>query len=177
MKLEKINVQNYRSILNQEIDFVENCIGLIGLNESGKSNVLNSIRSIDTNFALTYKDKSKISGKFPTIEYRFSIEPKELEFLNEKLKGLLNSEIVSTKGLRFELIEVQNILKTVKIDRVNDSINRVFSFEFDFNYVFNGIFKNNIFFFFFFKRGEGRFFSIRIFFDFGRSEIRQKRLL
>ena len=134
MKLDKIKIQNYRSILNQEIDFVDNCIGLIGLNESGKSNVLNSIRSIDGNFALTYKDKSKISGKFPTIEYFFSIEQIEKDALNEKLKERLNKEITTIESLHFELNEINNIVKTVKIDRVADTINRVFSFDFDYNF-------------------------------------------
>jgi len=134
MKLDKIKIQNYRSILNQEIDFVDNCIGLIGLNESGKSNVLNSIRSIDTNFPLTYKDKSKISGKFPTIEYFFSIEANEIEAINVKLKERLSKEIITVKGLNFDLTQITGIVKTVKIDRVEDSINRVIDFDFSFNF-------------------------------------------
>jgi predicted ATP-dependent endonuclease of OLD family len=52
MKLAKINISDFRSILSQEINFQENCIGLIGLNESGKSNVLNAIRILDNTYPL-----------------------------------------------------------------------------------------------------------------------------
>ena len=102
MKLSEIEIVSYRSIVNQKITITDRCIGLIGLNESGKSNVLNSIRSLDSTTNFTIKDQSKINDELPRVKFEFLFDENDnIEFTEEfkqyisGFKILPESEIVS----------------------------------------------------------------------------------
>ncbi len=43
MKLNRVQIKNFRSIKDIEIDFDPSCRVLVGINESGKSNILNAL--------------------------------------------------------------------------------------------------------------------------------------
>lgn len=43
MKLEDVEIKNFRSVKLQRIRFAPQCLGLVGINESGKSNVLKAL--------------------------------------------------------------------------------------------------------------------------------------
>ncbi|MBI2428841.1 MAG: AAA family ATPase [Ignavibacteriales bacterium] len=79
MNLIEIEIQTYRSIIDQKINMTTNCIGFIGLNESGKTNLLNAIRFLDPNFKGSLKDKSKINDELPYIRYVFNLNREEEE--------------------------------------------------------------------------------------------------
>jgi predicted ATP-dependent endonuclease of OLD family len=85
MKLKEIFIDSYRSINNQKIVIDFNCKGFIGLNESGKSNILNAIRGLDENYSFCLKDKSKINNKLPYVTFRFSIDQVELKEISDKI--------------------------------------------------------------------------------------------
>ncbi|NTU74391.1 ATP-binding protein, partial [Candidatus Roizmanbacteria bacterium] len=73
MKLKEIIIVSYRSITNQIIPISNNCIGLVGLNESGKTNILRAIRLFENEFVPTIKDKSKINDCLPKVLFSFDI--------------------------------------------------------------------------------------------------------
>ncbi len=85
MKLEKISINSFKSVIGQEIQVIENCISFIGLNESGKTNILQAIRSLQDNKHFSIKDKSKINGKLPNVSFNFSLDTSEKKHLNNKL--------------------------------------------------------------------------------------------
>ncbi len=129
MKLTKIKISDFRSILNQEINFGENCIGLIGLNESGKSNVLNAIRILDNNYQLSFKDKSKISRKFPKIECEFLLEETD----NENLKSLqekYGTDMTYSPGFQLSVSHPSSIIQTIQVIDSSGVISRDISFNF-----------------------------------------------
>jgi len=43
MELKKIYFDAFKSLLTKELEINHNCIGLVGINESGKSNLLHAI--------------------------------------------------------------------------------------------------------------------------------------
>ena len=43
MKLDRVEIKNFRSIQDIKIDFDPPCRVLVGINESGKSNILNAL--------------------------------------------------------------------------------------------------------------------------------------
>ena len=129
MKLTQIEISDFRSILKQKIDFDNDCIGLIGLNESGKSNVLNAIRGLDKNFIPTLKDKSKISGKFPTIVYEFKLENEETEIIKKVIQDIILSEIKSKDQIVYLIKNISTLKKIVKVENLNDSIERKYNFD------------------------------------------------
>lgn len=49
MKITNVRVENYRSIADLDINFDHGCQALIGINESGKSNILRALQLLDPN--------------------------------------------------------------------------------------------------------------------------------
>ncbi|MGM4930076.1 AAA family ATPase [Tardiphaga sp. 1201_B9_N1_1] len=48
MNIEKIQIRNFRSIEDAELELMPRCRVLVGINESGKSNLLKAISSLGT---------------------------------------------------------------------------------------------------------------------------------
>jgi predicted ATP-dependent endonuclease of OLD family len=59
MKLTRIQIENFRSIKTQIIEFDHNCLILIGKNEAGKSNILKAIAAVFGKYNVSNKDKRK----------------------------------------------------------------------------------------------------------------------
>jgi len=59
MTLEKIQIENFRSIKSEVINIDLNCLILLGKNEVGKSNILKAIAAIFGKYEVTDKDKRK----------------------------------------------------------------------------------------------------------------------
>jgi predicted ATP-dependent endonuclease of OLD family len=92
MELKEIEITAYRSVLNQTIPINEKCIGFVGLNESGKTNILNSIRFLDNTFVPTVKDKSKINDALPKVRFGFDISSEANDIANQYCqKALIES--------------------------------------------------------------------------------------
>jgi len=80
IKINKIRISNYRSCIDTSIDLSENLSSLIGINGSGKTNILNSI-------ALLSRSAKGGSGLFP---YAFSRNKKNKDlYLNSKVEYTL----------------------------------------------------------------------------------------
>lgn len=59
MKLERIEIRNFRSIESATIHFDQNCKILLGKNEAGKSNVLKAIAALFERYQVTERDRRK----------------------------------------------------------------------------------------------------------------------
>ncbi len=57
MRLHHVDIQNFRSIANLTITFEPSCRILVGINESGKSNILYALRLLDPNIPSTNDDR------------------------------------------------------------------------------------------------------------------------
>lgn len=62
MKLNKVEIKNFRSIKEASIDFEQNCKILVGKNDAGKSNVLKAIAAVFDEYKVSPKDKRKRIG-------------------------------------------------------------------------------------------------------------------
>ncbi|MGC4034437.1 MAG: AAA family ATPase [Chitinophagaceae bacterium] len=123
MKLSNIKITDFRSILSQEIAFNQNCLGLIGLNESGKSNVLSAIRLLDDKYIPTFGDRSKISRRFPKIECTFKLEEKDLQVI-EGLKKNFMFNLTSSDKFELTIEPPTNIQKVIQIVQSEELLNR-----------------------------------------------------
>lgn len=103
MKLTKIYFDAFKSLLKKEIELEHNCIGFVGTNESGKSNVLLAINTLGGNRKLTIKDTPKMSrDNIPSL--KFVLNPNEndkkeiSEIINEwsEINTLVRSNIKLT---------------------------------------------------------------------------------
>ncbi|MDL2264155.1 AAA family ATPase, partial [Synergistaceae bacterium OttesenSCG-928-I11] len=61
MELKEITIKNYRSIADMEIYPEPTCQAFVGINESGKSNILNAISLLSPEKNLN-KDDARIEG-------------------------------------------------------------------------------------------------------------------
>lgn len=108
MKLERVIIKNFRSIKETEIDFEPTCRVLVGINESGKSNILSALsflteknpnRREDLREALP--DEEEVKEAY--VNFVFRLEKDEsarlIEFVSSNiLASARNPDIVSTNG-------------------------------------------------------------------------------
>ncbi|MFB6181947.1 MAG: AAA family ATPase [Candidatus Magasanikbacteria bacterium] len=79
MKLEKAHIKNFRSIKEVEINFEYNCRGLVGINESGKTNILKALNLLDSEEKIQKTNNKRIPlPKEDTIEESYIIFHLEL---------------------------------------------------------------------------------------------------
>lgn len=97
MKLEKISFHAYKSLVNLEIELNKSCIGIVGINESGKSNILKAINTLDTNFPLTESDTPKMVNTDPHITFIFLLSIDEKNYIEDKLKTWCDKHTIDFK--------------------------------------------------------------------------------
>jgi len=95
MKLSTVKISNFRSIEDSEIIFNHSCIGLVGINESGKSNILDAINSLYPDNELKISDIPKNSVKNPEIIFEFSLSYEELNSINDEVENYVESNSLS----------------------------------------------------------------------------------
>ncbi len=103
MKLTKVEFTNYKSILTGELDIEHDITCLVGVNESGKSNVLQGLEKADKYKSLIneeysrHAEDSKDTSKVPELTLWFNPREDELEGLKELFGHDQISEIVIKK--------------------------------------------------------------------------------
>jgi predicted ATP-dependent endonuclease of OLD family len=94
MKLQKIEIENYRSIKKLEFVFEPRCRVLVGINESGKSNILHALSHLDPDVKVSAHDlreagrdeDGNLKGR---IWFRFQLEDIECEEVTSELAKLM----------------------------------------------------------------------------------------
>ena len=94
MKLTSVQIKNFRSIKNIEINFDPSCRILVGINESGKSNILNALALLSDDYDPVKKDDLR-----EALPHEGQIEESEVTFVFqfEKPESDKLIEAVSTK--------------------------------------------------------------------------------
>lgn len=82
MKLKQIYIKCYKSLIDQRFVVVDRCIGFVGLNESGKTNVLEAIRMLDWDHQPAQEEKSKLNDELPCVVFHFELGDKSTRKLN-----------------------------------------------------------------------------------------------
>lgn len=120
MKLDKVNIMNFRSIEDVAIDFNPQCRVLVGINESGKSNVLKALSFLSDDYDPSRADdlRDALPDEDPIdeskVEFVFKFEKVESDELfdltcGEILCSVNNPDIVSSSGRNISLRELCNI--------------------------------------------------------------------
>lgn len=97
MKLDRVEIKNFRSIKDLEIQFDNSCKILIGKNEAGKSNILKAIAAVFNQYKVSDKDMRKEFSDENIEEYYvravFTLEnddfSKIIEITNQDLLDLI----------------------------------------------------------------------------------------
>lgn len=127
MKLTRTEIKNFRSIENLSIDFLNGCEILIGVNESGKSNILRALQLLDPNAATSPNDlRIERKNEAPTtqglVRFVFNLDESELSEIYETIGKQFFSE-----NLDAPLIKTANGTLTLKefVWEFNQGIYRV----------------------------------------------------
>lgn len=113
MRLEKVEIENYRSIKSCTVEFKHNCEILIGKNGAGKSNILNAIKKgLETNTGFPQSDKRKVRSDETIISsislryfFDFAIEDlKKTQLIYNDKNIILEKILHLLKGSRYEVV-------------------------------------------------------------------------
>lgn len=106
MNLKKIYFDAFKSLLNKELEVNHNCIGIVGINESGKSNVLLAINVLSGNRKLIHSDCPKMAkSKKPSLRFEFELSPEEtvilIRAINEwEEKNTIDKKVINLENIR-----------------------------------------------------------------------------
>lgn len=124
MKLKQIEIQNYKSIENIQIEIKQNIdktytFGLIGENEAGKSSILKAIGLIDNIAEIKVERIDFLNKQKPIVIFLdYEVDNKEQEMLISLIKNI-NPE---TKIEIFDNIRLQFLINIDDLTRIQESI-------------------------------------------------------
>lgn len=109
MKLNRVEIKNFRSIKDITVNFEPACRVLVGINESGKSNILNALAFLDEDRKPVKKDdlREALPDENPIeesyVRFIFKFEKDESDELLENVSSKIlandnNPELVSISG-------------------------------------------------------------------------------
>lgn len=97
MKLNSVQIKNFRSIKDIEINFDPPCRVLVGINESGKSNILNALALLSDDYDPVKKDDLR-----EALPHEGQIEESEVTFVfqfekpeSDKLLEIVSAKIIA----------------------------------------------------------------------------------
>ncbi|NOQ27581.1 MAG: AAA family ATPase [Bacteroidales bacterium] len=133
MKLEKIKINSFKSVINKEIIVNDECIGFVGLNESGKSNLLQSINHLNKKKNFAIADKSKLNGQLPSIEYSFCLwRDDKKEVLKRLNRFLVEKDIVLGEKDIIEDFNATDIVFTKEMKIVESKYKTLYNLKFNY---------------------------------------------
>lgn len=103
MKLDRIEIKNFRSIKSDEIKLDHNALILLGKNEAGKSNILKAIAAVFGEYTVKIQDKrkkidnEKITDSYIRAIFKISKEDKA-EILKKIQSKYSNTELIEFEG-------------------------------------------------------------------------------
>jgi predicted ATP-dependent endonuclease of OLD family len=125
MKLERIIFHAFKSLLNKELIITDNCIGFVGINESGKSNILDAIRVLGNERKLTAADTPRMAKEnVPSISYHFRLATDEYKFLQTSCKGIFQKYV---QGFDEEVITADTVVFNIEYDKKLENEERYFT--------------------------------------------------
>jgi predicted ATP-dependent endonuclease of OLD family len=126
MKLVKIYFDAYKSLLNRELDIKYDCTGFVGTNESGKSNILSAINTLNGLDNLSALDTPKMAkSKNPTLRFHFALN--ETEAL--AIKNIILEWIKANTFANETDLSIQNVIVclTISFNKSSSKEERYFS--------------------------------------------------
>jgi len=85
MKIKSVEIKSFKSLKNTKVDIQHNCIGLVGTNESGKTNFLDALSRINIESPLKIGDKTKDSSDNPELVFIIELNSQEQDLLKEEV--------------------------------------------------------------------------------------------
>lgn len=119
MRLKYVDISNFRSIQSVKVDFEPNCRVLVGINESGKSNILRGLSLVGDEYVSNAED---VREPLPTekpieeayVRFVFSLDTSEIKNIYTSIKPKIlskngNENLMTKEGKEISLKEFCDI--------------------------------------------------------------------
>lgn len=107
MRLHSVEISNYRSIKEMTIDFNDNCIILVGVNESGKSNILKALSLLGDSIPLDGDIRIPLVDDDPNdeslIDFVFEMETADID----RIISTINSKFINSENEKIVLVDLK----------------------------------------------------------------------
>ena len=141
MKIDKVIIKNFKSIADEEIDFSHNCKILVGLSESGKTNLLLALNTLNPSFKVDksfLKEGTKLTDK-AFVRFYLSLDKQEMKELTDKITNNILSSTTTQlflDGTSLDSFINYQIYYEVNL-RSNERSYKYFSYEANLNLKLN----------------------------------------
>lgn len=126
MKLKRVYFDAFKSLLDKELIINEDCIGFVGTNESGKSNVLTAINVLGGTRKLGISDIPKMENKKnPQLRFVFELDSLERKICDEIVEKWCSSHTLLGSKMQFP----NEIIYNVTYDKKEEKELRYFTME------------------------------------------------
>lgn len=123
MKLKNATIRNFRSIDNQKIEFEPSCRILVGINESGKSNVLKALTLLSNEISINKidirndLDESKTSESY--VRFNFSLDSNDWDAIQTIVQQTIVKDGINDKFVMYG----KNELNLEELLKLHSSVN------------------------------------------------------
>lgn len=125
MELRNVDIKNFKSIEKIELDLEKDCKILVGLSESGKTNFLTALRTLDSNIAVdkTYVKEGTRKEKEALIDFELCFTEKEKKIILEELTKVSKNldDLVLNDGKKIGLMEFIDDRLVYRVDIRNNT--------------------------------------------------------
>ena len=125
MELRNVDIKNFKSIEKIELDLEKDCKILVGLSESGKTNFLTALRTLDSSIAVdkTYVKEGTRKEKEALIDFELCFTEKEKKIILEELTKVSKNldDLILKDGKKIGLMEFIDNRLVYRVDIRNNT--------------------------------------------------------
>ncbi|MDD4376328.1 MAG: AAA family ATPase [Clostridia bacterium] len=125
MELRNVDIKNFKSIEKIELDLEKDCKILVGLSESGKTNFLTALRTLDSSIVVdqTYVKEGTRKEKESSIDFELCFTEDEKKIILEELLKTSKKldELILKNGKKIDLMEFIDNRLVYRVDVRNNT--------------------------------------------------------
>lgn len=125
MELRNVDIKNFKSIEKIELDLEKDCKILVGLSESGKTNFLTALRTLDSSIDVdkTYVKEGTRKEKEALIDFELCFTEKEKKIILEELTKVSKNldDLILKDGKKIGLMEFIDNRLVYRVDIRNNT--------------------------------------------------------
>ncbi len=127
MRLNRIEIKNFRSIASVTIEFEPRCRILVGINESGKTNILHALSLLDSNRKIAPDDMRtfpphEAPNQKAYVRFIFSLDKDERTYI---YKMALKNVLVNDPAMPILIRNKENLSLTQFVDSITEGLYQV----------------------------------------------------
>lgn len=125
MELRNVDIKNFKSIENINLNLEKDCKILVGLSESGKTNLLSALRTLDSSITVdqTFVKEGTRKEKEALIDFELCFTEKEKKIILEELKNISKNldDLVLKDGEKIGLMDFIDNRLVYRVDIRNNT--------------------------------------------------------